>query len=245
MDVIISWPDSVDYPNWRSFIKKNRQRFNNVFVAFTVTNSGTDYTNFISSSMSDDNITFLYPPHNSPLTSSHFEDWRNRSVNQALDLSKSEWVWFTEQDFIIKDDDEFWLNIYSLMKEFDAIGYREGQGSGLDMSRYHPACLFVKRQIIDKTNRYFGIVPDVSDHFAVFSQQINLQNCKVSLLDKNNFTHMNGLSHNFNLMQRGEKIVYYPLDFQLYLKDCLLLNDVEINDDYKKIIIERYPDLMQ
>jgi hypothetical protein len=46
-------------------------------------------------------------------------------------------------------------------------------------------------------------------------------------------------------MQRGEKIVYHPLDFQLYLKDCLLLNDVEINDDYKKIIIERYPDLMQ
>ncbi len=245
MDIIISWPDSVDYPNWRSFIKKNRQRFANVFVVFTATNSEKNYVNFVSSSMSDDNITFLYPPHNSPLANSHFEDWRNRSVNQALDLSKSEWVWFTEQDFIIKNNDEFWLNIYSLIKEFDVIGYREGQGEGLDMSRYHPACLFVKRQIIDKTDRYFGIVPDVLDHFAVFSQQINLQNCKVTLLDKNNFTHMNGLSHNFNLMQRGEEIVYYPLDFQLYLKDCLLLNDVEINDDYKKIIIERYPDLMK
>jgi len=237
MDLIITWPVSVDYPNWRSFIRLNRFRFEKVVVSFSETNYGNDYRNFVIEAMAEDDITFLFPENCRNILFNNNADWRNNSINACLEVSNSDWVWFTEQDLFIKDNNLFWDIVSDKINNFDIIGHRVNN----DTSRYHPFCLFVKRDIIEKTQKYFGVVPDVWDHFAFFSHEIDDVTSKIKLLDGDLFYHMNGLSYNFYLMSVGIPITYYPDEFYSYLKNCLLIKDVPISDFYKYTIMSMYP----
>lgn len=148
-DVIVAWPRCCDYPLWREFITRERERFGEVFVVFTDL-AERDFSPFVRATLP--NVTFLD-------THSQERDWRDVAVNLALDHSKAERVWFTEQDFLITDP-AFW-------------DQTDGPVVGIDMDDgrpYHPACLFVDRARINRTARYFGPFP--RDHFYTFGAEL-------------------------------------------------------------------------
>lgn len=213
-DVILCWPDSIDYPLWREFINAERSRFSKVIVVFTTTNYGEDYRDFVRNSMADDGITFL---ESRQLVSG--EDWRDVAVNQAIDASDAEWIWFTEQDFFIKNN-KFWETVDSGESKADVLGYKDGD------TRLHPSCLFVKRSFVDLTHRFFGVVPDELDHFAKFYSSLLLTEAVFfEIPEELNgiklWHHMNGLSNNMALVKNGLKVTYQSEEFKEYLTKCL------------------------
>lgn len=231
IDLIISWPKTMDYPLWRYFILEHLEYFNKIFVVFTETNAGLDYSDFIKTALPGDQFEFITPP---ALESN--QDWRNQAVNAALDKSIATWVWFTEQDLFILSPG-FWSIVALRMTSYDVIGYKEGG------SRIHPANMFVKREFINKTSRDFGIVPDKLDHFGRFFWQLRHSGAKIHAMkydaDANSgtFYHMNGLSHNLSLVQRGEEPNHQVDEFREYLAMSL---QVDPQDDRYKTMVEAY-----
>lgn len=224
-DIIVTWPRNNDYPVWREFIRDNRYRFNEIIVVFMEPNQGPDYSSFIKEAMQPDYVHFVDSPPIRP-----GEDWRNVAVNAGLIHSyNAPWVWFTEQDFYVLDD-KFWFEVYEKSYEFDVIGIAQGP-------RLHPACIFIKREALDKTRRNFGIVPGVSDHFYQFQEDIEnekMARCYFSDPAGLGYKHFNGLSHNWTLLANGGEPNYEPDDFYKYLEACLNTS-VPLNDEWKSI----------
>lgn len=209
-DVIVAWPDNCDYPLWRKYIKENRDNFDKVIVVLTKTNQNTDLSKFAREKL--EKIANVY---NSPPLLPN-QDWRDVAVNYALSKSESEWIWFTEQDFIVRDD--FWEDITKKTENNDVISYYNSY-------RMHPCCIFVKRYVIELTTKYFGIVPDKLDHFGVFQQEIDelftSEKIEMSMVDTMKCEHLNGLSSNWTLVTNGGLPNYQPNRFKMYIKECL------------------------
>lgn len=229
IDLIITWPKNCDYPLWRKQLRKNRHRFNKVIVVFMETNQGFNYRDYVMEVMKPDVVTFL----DSPMLLSG-QDWRNVAVNLALDNSYADIVWFTEQDFYITKD-RFWTEIYNkLMMGFDIVGITQG-------GRLHPACIFADRSVINKTKRLFSVIPEVGDHFIQFQKDVeNMKIDRCYLADEEiyGYTHMNGLSHNWTLITRGELANYKPEIFYEYLNNCIISEkEIGLHPEYKNTAI--------
>jgi hypothetical protein len=211
-DVLLTWPTRCDYPLWRKFIKEERERFSRVIVVFS-NHGGPSYRDFVATDLALHNVIALDSPE------WYGRDWRDVAVNAALHLSDNPWVWFTEQDFSITDN-SFWWTV-SAWEEcgFEIIGLE--QDTLPEQPRLHPCCLFVKRELVDATSRYFG--PDEGDHFWKFSQELyavtRYPRMEISKLDA--WHHMNGLSHNHQLVDEGKPVLYHPYEFREYLLTCL------------------------
>lgn len=219
-DVVVSWPKNNDYPVWREMMRSNRHRFGQIFVVFTETNDGTDYSQFVKKAMEPDGIEFLAQP---PVRD---KDWRDVAVNEALRHSFSTWVFFTEQDFFFKDG--FFEYVSQVEKHYDVVCV-------MDKERMHPCGIFMKRDDLNKTHRNFGIVPGVSDHFSLIQKDVNRLKLKQIAIPEKLYTHMNGLSHNFTLLKRGEEPVYKPQEFKNYLAACMNCT-VPLSEDWLKIV---------
>ena len=211
-DVIVTWPINCDYPLWRQFIRDNRERFRNVVIVLMNTHTSSDYRSFLRAAMAEDNISFL----ETPLYGAS-EDWRNVSINAAYDYLKTsstaEWVWFTEQDFFPREG--FWEEVYSIAEEgADYIGIKEGD-------RLHPACLFIKKQILNRTHKNYSVVPNVSDHFFLIQKDLENMDLFRALCSPDHYTHMAGLSHNMSLLERGEAPNHNVEEFIKYLRMCM------------------------
>lgn len=230
-DIIVSWPTNNDYPLWRLMIRAERERFNKVFVVFTKTYDRDNYEEFVRGAMGIDDITFI----SSPKVESG-NDWRNVAVNAALEQSKADWVWFTEQDFMITDP-QFWELVESAMIDKDVIG--------VDVSgRLHPCSIFAKRAVINKTKRMFGVIPGVLDHFGVFQKDLEEIPINIHTFsddpkpEEKPFFHFNGLSHNWSLLSRGEVPNYEVTTFLSYLEQCLEIGhkrEIEMDLTFYKI----------
>ena len=196
IDVIVSWPRSHDYPLWRRFVRDNRWRFGRVLVVFTA-HGGTDLSGFVRGNL---DATFC--------ESADRDDWRDGAVNGALESSDAEWVWFTEQDFLVTE--AFWASVAAARSQ--AIGFVES-----DSGRWHPACLFVRRAAVEQTSRYFG--PEPVDHFYRFGRELE----RVTRLSPiTGYEHLQGVSQNHALLDRGETAGLWRMDrFRAYLVDCL------------------------
>lgn len=210
VDLVVAWPRSIDYPLFRQFVTQHREFFGKVIIVFTETNQGVDERELIQGFMAKDDITFI---DSRKIVAG--EDWRDVAVNMALDVSDASWVWFMEQDLFVTSQ-AFWPLIAKTMIHHDAIGWMDGA------TRLHPACLLVKREFINKTPRFFGIVENKLDHFAKFFTSLRLSGAKICKLKYPNdlFYHMNGLSHNMTLLERGEEVTYQPDEFRQYLALC-------------------------
>jgi len=213
-DVIVAWPRHADYPLWRQFIHDERSRFDQVIVAFT-DHAGYDYSAWVVEAMTPDDITFI---------GTHAydgRDWRDVAVNAALDVAEAQWVWFTEQDFIIRDSYWFWMQVEKWAPIVDAIGIEEPGGR-----RAHPACLFVRREMVNATSRYFGTVP--MDHFGAFTDELGV----IHYLPAGVYEHMQGLSQNHWLVDSGEEAGRFKMErFARYIEDCLGVT-VPLNSDW-------------
>jgi hypothetical protein len=217
-DLIISWPRNCDYPLWRQFIAKNRWLFNNVVIVFTETNQGHDYRDFIRISLTSvPGITILESPE------TNGEDWRHVAVTHALNvidtLEPADWVFFTEQDFFITSD-RFWDEVLKAEKEGnEVIATLEGS------LRIHPSCIFIKRSLLNKTKRYFGVVAGVCDHFGQLQKDLEEIEPKIHFIMRN-YHHMVGLSHNMTLAYNGQEPNRGLHDFCKYLNMCLQSGEV-------------------
>jgi hypothetical protein len=213
-DVIVCWPRNCDYPLWRQFIRDNRWRFEQVIVVFT-DHPGRDLSGWVRQNFPT--VRFLDSPPIPPKG-----DWRDIAVNAALDISDAEWVWFTEQDFFIHDPRNFWDFVDYVAERWPAIGFREPISN-----RWHPACLFVRRDAIDQSRRYFG--PDPVDHFFAFGAE--LPKVREFSLD-GTAEHLQGLSQNHSLIDAGESVgVFKRSRFREYLRECLAA-DVPLEYDW-------------
>ena len=219
-DVVVSWPRNADYPLWRQFIRDNRKRFNEVIIAFTETNEGKDYREFVRSAMAYDHCIFVDIV---PLSSG--QDWRDVAVNNALLYSyNADWVWFTEQDFFIKDE-SFWSTVETAIEnKSEVIGV-------LDGTRMHPCSLFMSKSALNKTRKNFGIVPDKSDHFSLIQKDVETLGLPTAIIDSSLCFHMAGLSHNMYLSSLHKAPNYERKIFVSWLKDCLSVN-VDLHPDF-------------
>jgi len=201
-DVIVAWPSNCDYPLWRQFIRDERDRFGDVIVAFTE-HDGPTMTLFVRSVLED--ATFID-------TTVWDSDWRSAAVNAALNRSRSEWVWFTEQEFFITDPDLFWSQVTE-----------EGVGTGWHENgekRWHPSCLFARRDAIDGTSRDFAPTAQYGDHFARFTAELEEQGPIRELTG--GFEHLQGLSQNHYLIDSGIVEGRFHEDrLRRYFEDCL------------------------
>lgn len=222
-DIIVSWPRNCDYPLWRQFIRDNRHRFNEIIIGFTETHLGPNFISFVKQAMFPDYIHFVdivdLPPG---------RDWRDFTVNNCLLHSyNAEWVWFTEQDFIITSD-TFWEDVDKLSNENIVFGAYQS-------SRLHPCCIFSNREGLNSTSRNFGIVPDKYDHFYIFQKELEDRDIQIGSL-KRGYKHLNGLSHNISLLYQSSTPNYNLDEFHAYLEDTLSVS-VPIDDGYRHIII--------
>lgn len=230
IDLIVAWPKHVDYPLWRQMIRDNRERFKKVIVVFTdMQVKDLDYRNFIKEAMAKDNVAFF----DNDLVKAE-DDWRNLAVNKALVYSDAEWIWFTEQDFIITDAGDFWDQVHFHMSNdlVDSISYIEGE-------RLHPCCWFVRRITIEKTGKNFGVVKDKLDHFGLFGEELNRVAQNTVTFKPEGCFHLNGLSQNMHMAQQGEEPNFRPPVFQEYMKSCLAVQ-VPVHEDFKKLYHDLY-----
>lgn len=243
LDLIVVWPNNCDYPMWRSLMRFYRVQFRKVIIVFMKTNQEPDYRQFIRDNLAGFAITFIDSPEVAP-----DQDWRNVAVNAGLEVSDAPWVWFTEQDFFVINHDRFWPKIRDARQYNKAIGYIE-KNSG----RIHPCCLFVKRSLINRTTKNFGVTSD-GDHFARFTKEIsanqpvvNLESLglheKSSALDPgdHDYLHLNGLSHNHTLIHNREYgNIYQPKVFQEYLRQCLAMAEqgAELHNTWRADVVE-------
>lgn len=219
IDLIVTWPDSLDYPIFRQFLHRAQGKFNKILIPIMPTNrpQSHNYTKFLKETAFADmpNVEFVedYPVKT---------DWRNAAVNAALDRSTATWAWFTEQDFFALDHDDFFNKIIDGSKVSDLMVFRDGD-------RFHPACMFVTRELINKTSRDFGIVEGQKDHFGKFiDEAIDIMSVhptrnqivaltQLGLVKSRDFYHMDGLTHNYHLVEDGIKdTVYKPAEFIMY-----------------------------
>lgn len=207
-DIVLTWPTGNDFPIWRSMLRLHRDLFGEVIIVMSKSSGKHDFTSFLKTAFEPDRVTLI--EHNNYIVLS---DWRNAAVNAALSRSSAEWVWFTEQDFMVADMASWMAKIARLAAGSDVITYKQGD-------RKHPASAFVKREWIDKTKKDFGIVPGISDHFSMFFAQLEAAGAKevdLTADDGKDFYHMNGLTHNYSLVESGNvENVYQQGLFQLY-----------------------------
>lgn len=247
VDVVVTWPRHCDYPLWRAQLGMVRERFARVLVAFTNHHQRRDYSGFVGGQLealgcdrldaSEDNRRSMHFHHandreivcRNPTCQSGDSDlsiesdWRDRAVNACLERSEAEWVWFTEQDLLLCEPDRFLDALVRLVdgSAADAFGWRE---AGSD--RWHPSCLLVRREAIERTSRYFGPVP--VDHFWRFGRELG-DVCDLGavfrfgsiLADDVDVIHLAGLSHNHALVDAGGPVTYKPDEFACYLECCL------------------------
>lgn len=216
-DLIVSCPKDIYYPYFVELINKNRDLFDRVIVVMTQTASDRDYTADITQNLLNSSIILKYEDKT--------PDWRNNAVNEGLKYLVSDAVLFWEQDFLVKKG--FFERLIEGLHSHDAIGFEDG-------NRFHPACLLVKSELLEKTNKDFSVDTDVGDHFYKFTKQLK-KHGDCATLDQigleGQYQHLAGLSQNFRL----DSNFYGPDEFYTYL---FMSQYLPQPDDWKKFSSE-------
>ncbi len=208
IDIILTQPNNVPFPLWSKWLLNNAQRFQTIYIALHQKNMpGYDFTDLIHK--------MFFPLTNvvwidgiNPMDGS---DWRSAAINACLEKSTAENVLFMEQDFFIKDSNEFFTYVNGCMNKSigipPVVGFFQGE-------RYHPAFLCVKRSEIEKTSKDFSSI-DI-DHFGKFTRELR-EHRFFDIQEKwSPWFHMNGLTQNYTLAQQGLPPNHDIANFLLY-----------------------------
>ena len=238
-DVLLTWPNSVDYPPFRKFLRDYSPLFaNKIFINFNDTLIEPNFTEFLTNWFS------LHSPVEVEFVGCHGEqkDWRDLSINSMLEKSTGEFVWFTEQDFFIKDPLPFFESVSPMVGLSSGVSFRQS-------TRLHPACLFVSRENIEKTSKNFSANPPESDHFGIFSKELEKIEPVTELKDIGleagiHWFHHNGLSHNYTLAERDQVPNYDIPNFLAYnaaSRECVIEQDpryVELTHKVERLLTD-------
>lgn len=176
-DLLVCWIANNDYPLFRLWLEKYHSFFNKIIIHWDIMFRFPFYNAFIQSSLSHiPNIKFL------DMAKREFgvDDWRNVATNEMLKHSDSEWVCSIEQDWFDKDWDKTLGLVTEAMGRADLIGWY----NQTNFPYIHPAFWFVKREILDKTNKDFAPHMEINgaDHFAMVTKEVLEQGGKLITL---------------------------------------------------------------
>lgn len=167
------------------------------------------------------------------------EDWRQAETDQCLSYSDAEWIWFSEQDFFVKDWNKFYRDIKEAMKTSDAIGW----WNPTHFPYLHPCCLFIKRSVLEKTQKDFKAHPEINgaDHFAMITRDLERIGAKITTLQDMGYVdwvdcfHLGGLTYPYqdfkgNDTVFGVKSVDAFYIYNKFLKDVPVEQSTEFLD---------------
>lgn len=203
-DVVIVWPSGCDYPLCRWQLQTYRSFFDKVIIA-TYTHGMPDFRDFLHQAMK--RTDFIDAGQDSV-------SWREKATLLALEKGKSDWVLFTEQDFIWKSD-HFLYKVIEAAQKFDVVGIRQG-------TRLHPCFLLVKREALEKTHKDFSVNGNGKDHFWNVSQELLAQKSFVDIRDLGlyegvDWHHFSSLTWNLHRIKDGDVKDFHEInEFLVY-----------------------------
>lgn len=164
-----------DYPIYRFLLTKYRDKFNKIILYPSRHHGVIDLEEFLKGNFRE---TWVEPV---PIDFG-VEDWRQAETDPCLKQSDAEWIWFTEQDFFVKDWDKFFKDIEKAMETADMIGL----WNPTHFPYIHPSCLFIKREMLNKTRKDFKAHPEINgaDHFSMITIDVQQMGGKIATLQE-------------------------------------------------------------
>ena len=229
-DIVMQWCVYCDYPLFRLFLKKYRDRFGKVILYPSRQHGNVDLEDFAKKAMPE---TWVNPVEIDYAK----QDWRQAETEPCLKLSDSEWVWFMEQDFFTSN----WESLFASIEVLEKQGIEmTGLWNPTHYSYIHPCFLLMKRELLEKTNKDFSAHPEINgcDHFAMITKDAVRLNAKIATFkeDWENYFHLGGLTYPFQNW-KGDSTDHFgvknPEAYYVYLNEARKV-DVEQSPEYLK-----------
>ena len=239
--LIITWIMHCDYPLFRKFLTEHASYFDEILIYWSPHNRFPYYNSFMQSSLSYlANVRFLDPI----VYDYGKDDWRNVATNELVKEASGDWIISIEQDWLCQDWEGFFTNCDRVMKECDLFGW-------LNPTRkpyIHPACFFIKHDLLEKTGTDFSPHPETpgSDHFSTITWKAQKLGAKILTLGVGDVEtsslafHLGGINHNYlnfgtphHAFHRGEifKVYnYYSMQVEVpqHKRFMQLMKDVSV-----------------
>src|SRR3990167_4778714 len=196
IDLLTQYCCHCDYPIWRNHLKKYRHLFNKVILYPNEYYRDLDFKDF-----SKEVLKETWVEGHTINWSEPGIDWRQAEVEPMLELSNSEWVYFNEQDWFVKDWDKFYEAVFKAIDDgADAIGWM----NPTNFPYLHPCCFFVKREFLNKTKLDFRCHSEFNggDHFCMITKDLKELGAKIVTLEDlgfkywEDYLHLGGVTSN-------------------------------------------------
>lgn len=206
----ILWPSGFDYPIFRKNLSKLVRQVDEILVCFTE-HGDLPLKGFLREQLAPFCRMFDVTQYQ---TNKYPGDWRNKATNLLIDQAHGDWILSLEQDFLIRDYDQFFRVIKDAMNTNEVISFEQAK-------RYHPAFCLASLEAINKTHRDFTAIQDL-DHYGMFTKQLKgfarfASLRSLGLRENEDWYHMGGLTENYFAV-----MPYYQLnDFYTYNTRCM------------------------
>ena len=220
-DLLITWTKHCDYPIFRAILAKYRDFFGKIVILFSEHMQFPYYDHFLRDSLEElGNIEFI-----DPVDIIGF-DWRNVATNELLKHTDSEWVCSVEQDFFCRDWNEILEKIEEKSKDYPFLGW--AAKSGKESFYIHPSFFFIKRELLDKTDKDFS-ARDGEDHFGWITRDVELlgepiydleADFKCTVATSSDMFHLGGVNNNYLNSHNPDFVFYRPEEFAIYNYWC-------------------------
>lgn len=163
-DLLLQWCVFADYPLYRAWMRKYREKFNKIIIYPSRHHGVVDLEAFAKKVVPETWIRGHVIDWTTPGI-----DWRQAETEPMLDQVESDWIYFSEQDFFCKNWDKFFSDIEKESKEADIMGL----WNPTHFPYIHPSCLLIKTELLNKTNKDFRAHPEINgaDHFSMITSE--------------------------------------------------------------------------
>lgn len=195
VSVCVTNPLHMDYPLWRLQMLQYRNYYNHMLVSLVNNHQEPIIKDWLKAEYGACGWWVF-----DEIERQGAADWRSMAIKQAYGHISDTWIWFTEQDFFIRNP-SFFEKIEKEMYFQDVIVYEEA-------GRLHPACMFVRKEFADQTEKDFSPVVDKQDHFYTFTEALKRLTPRITTLQNMgmvpgyDFYHMTGLTHNYTRFEQ-------------------------------------------
>lgn len=212
-DLIVCWPTTLDYPGFRSQLKKYRDCFAKVIIAFSNHHAFPEihswFPAWLEQAMVDDNVEFISWEE---VQADSSPDWAQRLSNCAWKRVTSPYMFWTQQDFVVHNptlyekvfDDQYKL-VTHLSDKTEA--YR-------NISRCEPDFIFMEMDLLRQTS--MDVRPDKkADHWGKLSLEVYKLCPEYKILEDfdletpRDWEHFGGLSSNYGALMLGNTDIFY------------------------------------
>ena len=246
-DIIMQVCVFVDYPLWRRWLEKYRNHFNKVILYPSRHHGVIDLQKFLEEQVKETWVN----DHVIDWTTPNI-DWRMAEVTPCLDYVESDWIWFMEPDFFVRDWDRFFNDAQKLMGKSDTFGW----WNETNFPYVHPCCLFIKRELLDRTNKDFRAHSEINgaDHFAMVTHDAKKLGAKIIKLQDVGYVewedafHLGGLTYPYQDFKGDDTIigVKNPEAFMVYNRYSVLAPVVQspeyegLSKNLEEVLMKKY-----